>query len=201
MIVTHFVHPNLKQRIKHVIKSCDTCLGSKLPGMGYGHLPPREAGLVPWNKVAVDIIGPWTINIQGAKVKCNALTCIDPVSNLVEITWIHNKTVAHISMIFKNNWVARYPQPLCCIHDNGGKFIGDNFQRVLEINGIKDIPTTIKNLQLNAICERIHQMAGNILHTLELTHICLKPYRKPRCWWIQQWLQLCMHARRPFILH
>jgi hypothetical protein len=67
-IVTHFAHPQLKQRIEYV-KSCDACLRSKLPGMGYGQLvPPREAGLLPWNEVAVDfLIGPWTLNIQGAR--------------------------------------------------------------------------------------------------------------------------------------
>jgi hypothetical protein len=111
--------------------------------MGYGELPSREAGLVPWNKVTVDLIGPsWTLSIQGAKVKCNDLTCIDPVSNLVEIAWIHNKSAAHVStIVFENSWVVRYPWPLCCIHDNGGEFIRDDFQCVLEINGIKDVPT------------------------------------------------------------
>jgi hypothetical protein len=59
---------------------------------------------------------------------------------------------------------------LCCIHDNGGKFIGADFQCLLEINGIKDVLTTMKNLQSNAICKRMHQTAGNILRTLELTH-------------------------------
>jgi transposase InsO family protein len=125
---------------------------------------------VPQNKVAVDLIGPWTLNIHGAKVNFNALTCIDPVSNLVEIAKIHNNSAAHAGTIFENSWVARYPWPLCCIHNNVGKFIGKKFQRVLEINGIKDIPTTVKIPQSNAICKRRHQTAGNILRTLELTN-------------------------------
>jgi hypothetical protein len=105
-IITHFVHPHLKQRIEKIVKSCDACLRSKLSGMGYGELPPRQTGLVPWNEVAVDLIGSWTLNIQGAEEKFNALTCIDPVSNLVEIAWIHNKTAAHAGTIFKNSWVG-----------------------------------------------------------------------------------------------
>jgi transposase InsO family protein len=98
------------------------------------------------------------------------LTCIDPVSNLVEIPRIHNKTAAHIGTIFENSWVARSPRPLRCIHDNGGEVLGIDFQRVLEINGIKDAPTTVKNPQSNEICKRMHQLAGNLLQTLELTH-------------------------------
>jgi hypothetical protein len=103
----------------------------------------------------MDLIGPWTLNIQGAEVKLNALTCIDPIYNLVEISRIQNESAAHVGMIFKNRWVARYPRPLhCSIHDNGGEFNEAEFQQVLESNGIKDIPTTVKNPQSNTICKR-----------------------------------------------
>jgi hypothetical protein len=116
--------------------------------MDYGW-KPSNGSLLPWNEVAIDLIGPWTLDIQGAKVKFPVLTCIDPVSNLVEIARIHNKSAAHVAMIFENNWCARYPRLLCCIHDNGGKSIGADFQYILEINGIKDVPVTVKNPQSN----------------------------------------------------
>jgi hypothetical protein len=66
--------------------------------------------------------------------------------------------------------MARYPKPDRCVHDNRGKFIGADFQRVLAINGVKDVLTMVKNPQSNAICERMHQTAGNIIHTLTHTH-------------------------------
>jgi hypothetical protein len=140
--------------------------------MGNGELPPREAGILPWNEVAMDLIGPWTLNIQGAEVKFNALTCIDPASNLVEIACIQNKkSAAHVAMIFESNWVARYPRLLCCIHDNSSEFIGSDFQCILEmINGIKDVPMAVKKPQSNVICKRTHQTAGNMLRILELAH-------------------------------
>jgi hypothetical protein len=72
-------------------------------------------------------------------------------------------------MMFENTWLARYPKPERCVHDNGGEFIGADFQRILEINGVHDVPTTIKNPQANAICERMHQSAGNIIRTLTLS--------------------------------
>jgi transposase InsO family protein len=52
------------------------------------------------------------------------------------------------------------------VHDNGGEFIGANFIQILRVNGVKDVLTTIQNPQANAICERMHQMAGNVIHTL-----------------------------------
>jgi hypothetical protein len=116
-IATHFVHPYLKVRIERIVKSCDTCLRAKLPGAGYGELPPREATLVPWYEVAVDLIGPWTLLVHGQEIEFNALTCIDPVSNLVEVQRIENKSATHVGMIFENLWLSRYPKPECCVHD------------------------------------------------------------------------------------
>jgi hypothetical protein len=151
-IATHFVHPFLKARIEQVVKTCDRCSRAKLPGAGYGLLPPREATLVPWYEVAVDLIGPWSLLVHGEEILFDALTCIDPVSNLVELVRIENKTAAHVGMLFENTWLSRYPKPSRCVHDNGGEFIGADFIRILVVNGIKDVPTTVKNPQSNAIC-------------------------------------------------
>jgi hypothetical protein len=108
-IGTHFVHPYLKERIERIVKSCDTCLRSKLPGPGYGELPEREATLLPWYEVAIDHIGPWMLLVQNEEIEFYALTCIDPVSNLVKIARIQNKTATHVGMMFENTWLARYP--------------------------------------------------------------------------------------------
>eukprot|EP00957_Ditylum_brightwellii_P198052 15089284-Ditylum_brightwellii.AAC.1 len=55
--------------------------------------------------------------------------------------------------------------PPNCIHDNGGKFIGEAFQRMLQRNGIQDSPTTSHNPQANAVCKRLHQTVANVLQT------------------------------------
>jgi hypothetical protein len=111
--------------------------------------------LVPWYEVAVDLIGPWSLLVHGQEILLYALTCIDPVSNLVELVRIENKTAAHVDMLFANIWLSRYLKPSRCVHDNGGKFISADFIRILVVNGIKDVPTTVKNPQSNAICERM----------------------------------------------
>lgn len=158
-----FAVPGLKKRCEEF--KCGNCQVNKQLGPGYGHLPPRHAALVPWDEVAVDLIGPWKIKIGNQDVDVNALTCIDPVTNLVEIVRIENKTASNIARHFENCWLARYPRPNKCIHDNGGEFIGADFQVILEKNGIKDAPTTSKNPQANSVCERLHQTVANILRT------------------------------------
>ena len=76
----------MKDQIERIVLSCESCSRSKLAGPGYGELPARETTLLPWYEVVVDLIGPWTLNVQDQELEFNALTCIDPVSNLVEIT-------------------------------------------------------------------------------------------------------------------
>lgn len=142
---------------------CKTCQKNKLLGAGYNHLSPRHASLVPWNEVMVDLISRWKVNIQDQELFFNALTCIDPITNLVEIIRIDNKTSEHISRQFENCWLNRYPRPNKCIHHNGGEFIGFEYQELLSRADIIDRPTTSRNSQANAVCERLHQTIANIL--------------------------------------
>lgn len=162
-ISRRFWLPGLRQ--KCIDFQCGDCQKNKLLGAGYGLLPPRHAPLIPWNEVAVDLIGPWKIKIEQQEVEFNALTCIDPVTNLVEIIRIENRTAAHIAQQFENCWLSRYPRPNRCVHDNGGEFIGWEFQVLLQQHGIQDVPTTSRNPQANAVCERMHQTVANVLRT------------------------------------
>ena len=169
-ISTHFYHPQLRQTVDRIVQECPICQKYKLAGPGYGQLPPRNAPLVPWDEVAVDLIGPWNIKMNNQEFVFNALTCIDPVTNLAELIRISNKSSAHVAMKFENSWLARYPRPLRCIHDQGPEFMGADFQRILFLNGIKDVATTIKNPQANAVCERMHQTVTNVLRPLLHAH-------------------------------
>ena len=48
--------------------------------------------------------------------------------------------------------------------------MGQGFQRVLDCQRIHGHPTTVKNPQANAICERLHQTVTNILRPLLHIH-------------------------------
>jgi hypothetical protein len=57
--------------------------------------------VLPWQDVAVDLIGPWTISVGGQKQWCHALTIIDKVTNLVEVVRVNNTTTATSAFILK----------------------------------------------------------------------------------------------------
>jgi hypothetical protein len=116
-IKRRFYLPNLRNLCNTLV--CDACQPFKLPGRGYGHLATREVKLVSWDTVCVDLIGPWQIQVNGQVVKYQALTCIDPVTNLVEMIRIKDKS---------NVWLSRYPRPNNCIYDNGTEITGWMFR-------------------------------------------------------------------------
>ena len=163
-----YYHPELRRHIDRF--SCEACQRHKLDGRGFGLLPERSISEQPWQDVAIDLIGPWKIPINNRMYEFNALTCIDTVTNITELVRIDNKTAEHVRQKFEHCWLARYPMPRNCIHDNGGEFTGLAFQELLESWGIKDVPTTSRNPTANAICERMHQTIGNILRTTIYTN-------------------------------
>jgi hypothetical protein len=63
-----------------------------LPGPQYGHMPPREANILPWEEFALDLIGPWMVKLAVESNNFYALTCIDTVTNFSDAVRLHDKT-------------------------------------------------------------------------------------------------------------
>jgi len=66
---------------------------------------------------------------------------IDTVTNLVEPTRLENITAAHKGLSFEIQWLARYPRPLYCVHDQGTEFTGYQFKHVLTRYNIRPSPS------------------------------------------------------------
>jgi hypothetical protein len=108
---------------------------------------------------------PWKVTVNKKPCEFSALTCIDTASNLVELVRIDNKTAEHIRDKFAQTWFCRYPRPIR-VQDKGGEFIGRELQWLLEFFSMKDVCSTSKNPQSNAICEQMHQTVENVLRVL-----------------------------------
>lgn len=161
-------------------KRCKICQMNKKRKTKYGHLPPKEVGeLKPWERVHVDLIGPYTKTVKQIQpgldkpkkvdLELIAMTFIDPATGWFEIAEVpaKDKSSARISNLFDDVWLARYPRPKEVIFDNGSEFKKD-FLPLLKDFAIKPKPTTVKNPQSNAVVERVHQVVGNMIRTQEL---------------------------------
>jgi hypothetical protein len=104
MLNQRYHHPRLHYHIDKL--KCKGCQKYKLAGRGYGFLPKQEVRIAPWEEVAIDLIGPWKVKVNGRQVEFNALTCIDMASNLVELIHVDNKTAKHIPDKFNQSWLC-----------------------------------------------------------------------------------------------
>ena len=103
---------------------------------------------------------------RGTPYQFEALTAIDTVTNLVEIVRIDSKDSDYIARKFAQCWLTCYPRPQGCIHDPGGEFTGLEFQTLLQNCHIRDVCTTAKTPQFNAVFKGMHQTVGSVLRTL-----------------------------------
>ena len=166
----HLWWPKMREMITRYVNSCPVCQRNKRKQKLYGHIPPKEAESTPWDKLCVDLIGPYTINRKGKPlVKCKAVTMIDPATGWFEICQYDDKESITIANIVEQEWLSRYPWPTQITFDRGSEFMGADFQRMItEDYGIKKKPITVRNPQANSIIERVHQVIGNMIRTFEL---------------------------------
>lgn len=182
----------MRVQIRKFTKNCERCQKGKKRKRKYGHLPPKIAVVVPWQTVQVDLIGPYTIKGRnGTVLDFMCMTMIDPATGWFEVVElpttkvfrnskkkdedgnyvnvevpdeIFDKTSASISRLFNKAWLSRYPRPKEVICDNGSEF-KLHFVDLLRSYSITRKPTTSKNPQANAICERVHGVFGDMMRT------------------------------------
>ena len=62
--------PKLPTECKAFVRVCAVCQCAKKGTIKYGHLPAKHAEYTPWDKLCVDIIGPYTITLDKKKALC-----------------------------------------------------------------------------------------------------------------------------------
>ena len=143
----------------------------------------------------MDLVGPYTLKGRdGTEIDFMCLTMIDPASSWFEIVELPVTTDAVIPMdtkglwgtkthkniktplfdksaliskLVKKTWFCHYPSCQHIIYDNGSEF-KLHFEALCESYGIRRKPTSVKNPQVNAILEQVHQVITTMLCTTEL---------------------------------
>ena len=169
-ISQHLWWPKLRDQVRSHVKTCPVCQKNKRKKLKYGHLPPKEAEASPWEKLCIDLIGPYKIRRKNhPELVCNAVTMIDPATGWFELHQTPDKRSDTIANITEQEWFCRYPWPTQITYDRGNEFLGKEFQEMVKKEyGVTGKPITVRNPQANAIVERVHQTIGNMIRTFEL---------------------------------
>ena len=98
----------------------------------YGKILTKLAEEIPWNKLYVDLIGPYKIRIKGMEpLILKYVTIIDPVTGWFEITQYNDKKEMTIVNLVYTTCMLQYTQPVEITYDQGEEFLGHEFKSIL----------------------------------------------------------------------
>jgi hypothetical protein len=74
----HLWWPKMRNQITNSVTVCSTCqLNKRKTFKQFGHHPEKEAEAIPWDKMCIDLIGPYTIRRKGQKnLICKCVTSL-----------------------------------------------------------------------------------------------------------------------------
>ena len=122
----------MRDEITNYVKSCPTCQKNKRKVKKYGHLPPKEAEVIPWDKMCIDLIGPYKIRRKGQPdLICKCVTMIDPATGWFEIHQIDDKQAITVANVAEQEWFSRHPWPTQVTCDHDSEFIAKEFQQMI----------------------------------------------------------------------
>jgi hypothetical protein len=85
-LVTVMYWPSHRTAVRRHVRSCDRWQKGKQRSRQYRHVPPKIADQMTWQKVCVDLIGPYTIKGRDGKIMdFMCLTMIDPATGWFEM--------------------------------------------------------------------------------------------------------------------
>jgi Integrase zinc binding domain len=108
-ITQHLFWPKVRDQITNYVHACPMCQKGKRKVKKYGHLPPKESEASPWNKMCIDLIGPYTICRKGNNdLICKCVTMIDLATGGSEVHQYDDKRSITVANIAEQEWFSRY---------------------------------------------------------------------------------------------
>jgi Integrase zinc binding domain len=130
----NFDWPSLTSDVFKYVQGCPECQHFKKQHKNYDNVPVGDPIVTPWEVVAVDLIGPWTVptghcvrhtnrggnvtatssvpSTESEPLQLMCLTVIDLATRWVEIIRIKDKDMRTVAKTFDQVWLLRYPCPL-----------------------------------------------------------------------------------------
>jgi len=164
----HFTWTGMRKTIQSVCKACRVCKEAKCGPKRHGIMPPKSPETIPWHALCVDLIGPHKIGKGKKQIILHCLTMIDPATGWFEIAEIPSKRADEVSNALEINWLTRYPWPTEVVMDRGNEFAREVRAMLINDYGCIRKLITTRNPQANSMVERIHQVIGNMINTLQL---------------------------------
>src|SRR5436190_1020473 len=149
--------PKINDDIETMVKSCKNCMeNAKMPTKMKTH--HWEYPSKPWERIHVDFAGPFQGHIF--------FLIIDAHSKWPEIFITKSMTSKEVIKLLHDTF-SRYGLPCTLVSDNQSTFTSDEFQRFMNIHGIKHVTCAPFHPSSNGQAERYVDTMKRALKSLE----------------------------------
>ncbi|XP_011699787.1 PREDICTED: uncharacterized protein LOC105457055 [Wasmannia auropunctata] len=152
--------PGITRDVENYISKCEFCQKNKLSRRTKMPLVVTDTATKPFEKCALDIVGPLTITENGNKY---LLTFQDDLTKFSKAVPIANQEAATVAKKFVTNIICEYGTPETVLTDQGTNFLSEIFKNVCKLLKIKKIQTTAYHPESNGALERSHRTLAEYL--------------------------------------
>jgi hypothetical protein len=144
--------PNMKREVEDYVRKCNSCQMNKtLDPRSRTPMEITTTARKPFEKCALDIVGPTTETNQGNRY---ILTFLDDLTKFVVATPIPNEDAETVAREFVLSIVLKFGTPEVMLTDQGSNFLSELYQNICKLLRIKKIHTTAFHPESNGGLER-----------------------------------------------
>ena len=152
--------PGITKDVEKYISKCESCQRNKLSRRNKAPLIITDTPTKPFEKCALDIVGPLTETTNGNKY---LLTFQDNLTKFSKAIPIANQEANTISKEFVTKIVLEYGLPDKILTDQGTNFMSEIFKNTCKLLKIEKIKTTAYHPESNGALERSHRTLAEYL--------------------------------------
>jgi len=146
--------PGITKDVEKYISKCEYCQKNKTFKKAKAPLKITDTPDKPFEKCALDIVGPLTITSTGNKY---ILTFQDNLTKFSKAIPIPNQEAATVAREFTIKIVLEYGIPEEVLTDQGTNFVSEMFKNVCKLLKINKVQTTAYHPESNGALERSHR--------------------------------------------
>ncbi|MEE8326536.1 MAG: reverse transcriptase domain-containing protein [candidate division NC10 bacterium] len=163
-----FWWPRMSAEIRTWVRTCQSCQSGKSPRRKLQGLLIPTLTSYPWEKVAIDILGPLPESDRGHRY---VVVLTDAFSKWAEVAPLVTQSMANVADVLIEQVVCRFGCPSKLLSDRGGNFLSGLAVQINEVLRIKKLSTTSYHPQTDAITERFNStLVGMLKHYVNAGH-------------------------------
>ncbi|KAM0724355.1 Retrovirus-related Pol polyprotein from transposon 17.6 [Formica fusca] len=152
--------PGITKDVEKYIAKCELCQKNKLSRKNKVPLIITDTPTKPFEKCALDIVGPLTVTTNGNKY---LLTFQDNLTKFSKAIPIPNQEANTVSKEFVTKIVLEHGIPEKILTDQGTNFLSEIFKNTCKLLKINKIQTTAYHPESNGALERSHRTLAEYL--------------------------------------